>query len=75
MKIFYGIDPADLYRPRANRAARDIVIYLCRQLGGYDLKTIARQFKMSYTRVSQIVGKISAGAKSDKDLQELLRSL
>ncbi|MDI6817096.1 MAG: transposase [Actinomycetota bacterium] len=71
----YGIDAADLCKPRANRAARDIAIYLCRQLGGYDLKTIARQFKMSYTRVSQIVGKVSAGAKSDKDLQELLRSL
>ncbi|MBS3908806.1 MAG: transposase [Actinobacteria bacterium] len=72
---FYGVDPVDTKTPRAKGAARDTAIYLCRQLGGYDLKTIAGRFKMSYPRVSQIVGKVNAGAESDTDIKELLRSL
>lgn len=75
MTKFYGVDLADLIKPRAKRAARDTAIYLCRQLGGYDLKTIARQFNISYARVSQVIGKVRAGAKSDMNLQELLREL
>jgi len=66
---FYEVDLVDLIKPRAEGAARDTAVYLCRHLGGYDLKTIAQQFNISYTRVSQIVGKVRAKAESDKNLQ------
>jgi len=71
----YEVDQADLNKPRAKGAARDAAIYLCRRIGGYDLKTIARQFNISYARVSQIVGEVSAGVKSDNNLQALLKVL
>lgn len=71
----YAVDLADLNKPHTKTAARDTAIYLCRQPGGYDLKTIARQFNISYARVSQIVDKVRAGAKSNNNFQELLRAL
>lgn len=55
--------------------ARALAIYLCRQLGGYDLNVIADHFDIGYTRVSQIVGKVRERIISDKKLERQLKLL
>lgn len=57
------------------REARKVAIYLCRHLGGHDLKTVAEQFGLSYTHVSKLVGMIRDRINSNKNLKNRIKSI
>lgn len=71
----YHVKVEELILPRRRIEAREVAIYLSRVLGGYDLVSIAKQFKIGYTRASQIVGKIRTKIESDKDFKKLIKAM
>ena len=58
---------------RRDQGAYKAVVYLLRRLVNLDLKTVAKEFGISTTRVSKIQGEIEKMDKIDINLQKLLR--
>ncbi|MCK5709481.1 MAG: hypothetical protein KAI07_02985 [Deltaproteobacteria bacterium] len=58
---------------RRDAGAYKVAIYLLRRVVNLDLRTVAKEFDISTTRVSKILREIERMDKIDLKLQQLLR--
>ncbi len=72
MAIEYGVSLDEIIDRRDGRAYK-AAVYLLRRVVNLDLKTVAKEFGISTTRVSKIQGEIERIDKMDPNLLNLIR--